>query len=114
MCIRDSLSSTEFTSSTSFIADDDCVSLLGSTRFSERQVSAEGSWVSSEFNFGVSSYSETDSESFERGKVEEEQAAVSSSHSIRAMLGVSPVATSTGDPGMAPGKGKEIKMLVFF
>ena len=38
-----------------------------------------------------------DSESFERGKVEEEQAAESSFLSIRAMLGVSPVAKSTGD-----------------
>ena len=62
-------------------------------------MSADGSWVSSEFSFGVSSSSEMDRGWWHGGKVEEEQAAVSSSHSIRAMLGVSSVATSTGDPG---------------
>ena len=107
------LSSTEFISSPSSIVGDVGVSPLGSTRFSDAQMSGDGSWHSSEFNFGVSSSSEMDSESFERAKVEEEQAAVSSSHSIRALLRVSSVATSMGDPGNRIWKGGG-EMLVEF
>ena len=65
-------------------------------------MSADGSWLSEEISFGVSSSSEIDRGWWDRGKVDEEQADVSSRLSIRA---ISPVATSMGDPGNRTLKG---------
>ena len=73
--------------------------LRASTTLSWSQMSANGFWLSAEFSFGLSNSSETEMGWWDTVKVEEEQAAVSSLLSIRAMLWVLPVATSKGDPG---------------